>query len=116
MSKNNKRIFKSGQNAAGKSGSFFFFSYDNKFIIKTVSSTERKTLFRILDDFICHVEEMDNQSLIARIYGVFSIKTNIYGSVDIILMQNTSQLSNPKSKNLVFDMKGSKYSRYTSLP
>ena len=32
---NRKMIFKAGE-GAGASGSFFFFSYDNKFIIKTL--------------------------------------------------------------------------------
>lgn len=34
---NRKAVFKAGQ-GAGKSGSFFFFSYDNRFIIKTLSA------------------------------------------------------------------------------
>lgn len=34
--RNRKAIFKSGQ-GAGKSGSFFFFSHDNRFVIKTAS-------------------------------------------------------------------------------
>ena len=33
---NKKQLFKAGQ-GAGKSGSFFFFSSDRKFVIKTIS-------------------------------------------------------------------------------
>jgi len=34
-SANNKAVFKAGE-STGKSGSFFFFSHDRKFIIKTM--------------------------------------------------------------------------------
>ena len=39
--KNRKQIFSSGE-AAGASGSFFFFSHDRRFIVKTMSSEELK--------------------------------------------------------------------------
>jgi len=37
---NRKMIFKAGE-GAGASGSFFFFSHDNKFLIKTLQGQER---------------------------------------------------------------------------
>ena len=40
VNKNRKMIFKAGE-SAGKSGSFFFFSHDNKFIIKTLKGNEK---------------------------------------------------------------------------
>ena len=46
-------IFKSGQ-GAGKSGSFFFFSNDNNYIIKTMRGNEKKVLLNMLDDMIKH--------------------------------------------------------------
>ena len=48
---NRKRIFQAGE-GAGQSGSFFFFSQDNKFIIKTMRGSERQVLIDILDDYI----------------------------------------------------------------
>jgi len=39
--KNRDTVFKAGL-GSGASGSFFFFSYDKQFIIKTMSETERK--------------------------------------------------------------------------
>jgi len=38
---NRSRVFKAGE-ASGASGSFFFFSHDNNFIIKTISVEEKK--------------------------------------------------------------------------
>jgi len=39
ISKNSDQIFKAGE-GGGKSGSFFFFSYDSKLIIKTILLSE----------------------------------------------------------------------------
>ena len=45
--------------------------------------------------------------MIARIYGLFTIKTNYYEQVDIIIMENTSNLFNKRNKKYAFDLKGS---------
>lgn len=37
---NRSRVFKAGE-ASGKSGSFFFFSHDKNFIIKTMTEDEK---------------------------------------------------------------------------
>lgn len=72
VNKNRKMIFKAGE-SAGKSGSFFFFSHDNKFIIKTLKGNEKQLLINILDDFIEYFKKNDNKSLMARIFGIFEI-------------------------------------------
>ena len=69
---NRKMIFKAGE-SSGKSGSFFFFSHDNKFIIKTLKGNEKQLLLNILDDYIAYFKKNDNKSLIARIFGIFQI-------------------------------------------
>lgn len=53
ISNNLQNIFKSGQ-GDGKSGSFFFFTSDGKFIIKTLRGNEKKNILNILDDLILH--------------------------------------------------------------
>ena len=50
---------------------------------------ERINLINMLDNFIDHIKKTKNKSLIGRIYGVFTIKTNIFDPIDIIIMQNT---------------------------
>ena len=50
---NKKSIFKAGQ-SAGASGSFFFFTADKKFIIKSISKTEKEVLLRILPKLVDH--------------------------------------------------------------
>ena len=106
VDKNRHMVFRAGQ-GAGLSGSFFFFSHDNRFLIKTVKQAEIKILLKMLDKMIDHFRATSNQSLLARVYGVFTIKTNMYAPLSIIVMQNTSMLQSTKHKNMVFDLKGS---------
>ena len=88
---NRNMVFQAGE-GAGKSGSFFFFSHDNRFLIKTLKVAEKRILLNMLDDYIDHIEKTNNKSLLARIYGIFTVKTNYFDPLDIIVMQNTSLL------------------------
>ena len=54
--------------------------------------TEKAVLSSILDDLIKHFEKTKNKSLLAKIYGMFTIKTNVFHKVDIIIMENTSKM------------------------
>lgn len=112
---NQERIFKSGQ-GSGKSGSFFFFSFDSKFIIKTIVKPEMELLSKMMKTYVKHIESTDNKSLLARIYGLYTIVTNRFGSLDIMLMQNTSQLVDKANHTIKFDLKGSSVKRHVSLP
>ena len=109
-----KNVFKAGE-GAGQSGSFFFFSKDNKFLIKTMRGSEKQVLLNMLDDMIKHFEECENQSLLARIYGVFTIKTNVFKKVDVLIMQNTVHLAKKTNPCMIFDLKGSTQGRYTKF-
>ena len=44
-------VFKAGE-GSGQSGSFFFFSNDKRFIIKTLRGKEKRNLINMLDDMI----------------------------------------------------------------
>ena len=115
LAENRHMVFKAGQ-GAGASGSFFFFSYDGKFLIKTLAGEERKLFLEMLDDYVEHLINTDNQSLLTRIYGVFTLKNNYYSDLDIIIMQNTVQLFNKTSPKLTFDLKGSTSNRKVNVP
>jgi hypothetical protein len=56
--------------STGKSGSFFFFSKDRKFIIKTMFNEELEIFMLSIDKYFRHVKNNPN-SLIARIYGLY---------------------------------------------
>ena len=78
-------IYKAGV-GVGKSGSFFFYSSDSRFILKTMKGSEKKVILDILDDLINYYQAVNNQSLIAKIYGVFTIKTNIFNTIHVLIM------------------------------
>ena len=56
---NRKMVFQSGE-GAGQSGSFFFFSHDNKFIIKTLRGKEKDILLNMAGDYIDHIKKTEN--------------------------------------------------------
>ncbi len=85
---NRDMVFKVGE-GAGASGSFFFFSQDRKFIIKTITQKELDRFLRMLPYYEIHLSET-KKSLLARIYGVYTIKMESYGqNINIVLMANT---------------------------
>jgi len=69
---NRQMVFKAGE-SQGKSGSFFFFSKDQKFIIKTMTEDDFAAWQRIQKHYFKHVMTNEN-SLVARVYGVYSVK------------------------------------------
>lgn len=68
---NRDMIFKAGE-GAGRSGSFFFFSHDHKFIIKTMTDSELQLFLSRLPAFVQH-HNTNKNSLLAKIMGVFTV-------------------------------------------
>ena len=83
---NREMVFKSGE-GAGRSGSFFFFSHDNKWIIKTMTKAELDLFLSRLENFEAHFRE-NPFSLLAKIFGVFTVNTEYMNDVHIMLMEN----------------------------
>jgi 1-phosphatidylinositol-4-phosphate 5-kinase len=84
-------IFQAGE-GAGASGSFFFYSHDRKLLIKTLKNNEKAILLGFLEDYVKHIVDSDNCSLLARIYGLYTIKSSVFSPLDVIIMQNTADL------------------------
>ena len=82
---NKDKVFQAGQ-GEGRSGSFFFFSKDNRLIIKTIKKDERNVLLNMLDSYMEHINVTDSRSMLARIYGIFKVKTSFYATIDVIIM------------------------------
>ena len=53
-----------------------------------------KVMINMIEDYINHIEESDNKSLLARIYGIFTLKMSGLRKINIIIMQNTAILFN----------------------
>lgn len=98
----------------GKSGSFFYYSRDFRFIIKTIHHSEHKQLRRILKDYYNHVK-LNPNTLISQIYGLHRVKmplgNGVKRKVHFIVMNN---LFPPhRDIHLKYDLKGSTWGRYT---
>jgi hypothetical protein len=92
----------------GKSGSFFYFSRDYKYIIKTIHQSEHKVLRRILKDYYNHVEQNQN-TLISQFYGLHRVKTPFGRKIHFVVMNNLF----PPHRDIhqTFDLKGSTIGR-----
>lgn len=73
IDKNKESIQRASGADGGRSGEFFFFSSDNKIIVKTMTEKELVKMIEILPSYIRHMEE-NPKSLIAKIYGVFTFR------------------------------------------
>jgi 1-phosphatidylinositol-4-phosphate 5-kinase len=58
--------------SAGKSGSFFYYSANGKFILKTMTKEEFTVLLDILPQYYKHLKEHPD-SLMCRYYGLHKI-------------------------------------------
>ena len=54
--KNYRMVFRAGE-GSGASGSFFFFSYDNRFLIKTLQGDEKKKLLSMMNCYVDHIKK-----------------------------------------------------------
>lgn len=99
----------------GKSGSFFYYSRDYRFIIKTIHHSEHKQLRKILKDYHSHVKENPN-TLISQFYGLHRVKMPLMNGskkVHFIVMNN---LFPPhRDIHLKYDIKGSTWGRKTEI-
>lgn len=92
----------------GKSGSFFYFSRDYKYIIKTIHHAEHKLLRKILRDYYAHVEKYPN-TLISQFYGLHRVKMSVGHKIHFVVMNNLF----PPHRDIhqTFDLKGSTIGR-----
>ncbi|KAF7590146.1 Phosphatidylinositol-4-phosphate 5-kinase [Aspergillus hancockii] len=92
----------------GKSGSFFYFSRDYKYIIKTIHHSEHKLLRKILPEYYKHVEQNPN-TLISQFYGLHRVKMAYGRKIHFVVMNNLF----PPHRDIhqTFDLKGSTIGR-----
>ncbi|RDW86134.1 1-phosphatidylinositol-4-phosphate 5-kinase [Aspergillus mulundensis] len=95
----------------GKSGSFFYFSRDYKYIIKTIHHAEHKLLRKVLPEYYKHVEQNPN-TLISQFYGLHRVKMAYGRKIHFVVMNNLF----PPHRDIhsTFDLKGSMIGREVS--
>jgi len=92
----------------GKSGSFFYFSRDYRFIIKTIRHAEHKFLLTILKDYHEHVKA-NPHTLLSRFYGLHRVKLPHGRKIHFVIMNNLF----PPHRDIheTYDLKGSAIGR-----
>nr|XP_043628075.1 phosphatidylinositol 4-phosphate 5-kinase 7-like [Erigeron canadensis]XP_043628076.1 phosphatidylinositol 4-phosphate 5-kinase 7-like [Erigeron canadensis] len=97
---------------SGKSGSLFYMSLDDKFVIKTLRTSELKVLLKMLPSYYNHVKEHDN-TLITKFYGLHEISLRGGKKVQFVVMGNMfyTQLRIHRR----YDLKGSYHGRNTNI-
>ncbi|CAR26931.1 hypothetical protein ZYGR_0I02030 [Zygosaccharomyces rouxii] len=106
-------------NSPGKSGSFFYFSRDYKYIIKTIHHTEHVHLRRHLNEYYLHVKN-NPDTLICQFYGLHRVKMPIsfqnkikHRKIYFLVMNN---LFPPHlAMHSTYDLKGSTWGRMTKI-
>ncbi|XP_047337500.1 phosphatidylinositol 4-phosphate 5-kinase 8-like [Impatiens glandulifera] len=95
----------------GKSGSFFYLSKDDRFVIKTLRRYEVKTLLKMLPSYYKHIQENEN-TLITKFFGLHRITWGGGKKVRFVVMGNMFLTELRIHRR--FDLKGSRQGRLTS--
>nr|VDC99346.1 unnamed protein product [Brassica rapa] len=99
----------------GKSGSFFYLTNDDRYMIKTMKKSETKVLLRMLAAYYNHVRAFEN-TLVIRFYSLHCVKLTgtIQKKVRFVIMGNL--FCSEYSVHRRFDLKGSSLGRTTDKP
>ena len=92
MPENNRsNVFKAGE-ASGASGSFFFFSHDKRFVIKTMTKTEKDFFFSKFGKAYFKHFNQNPSSFIARIYGIYTVKMKGHEEIHLMMLAHTLKI------------------------
>ncbi|XVE48670.1 hypothetical protein DITRI_Ditri01bG0021200 [Diplodiscus trichospermus] len=94
----------------GKSGSIFYLSHDDKFVIKTLKKSELKVLLKMLPKYYNHVKEYEN-TLITKFFGLHRITLPGRRKMRFMVMGNMFRSELRIHRR--YDLKGSTRGRYT---
>jgi len=99
----------------GKSGSFFYLTNDDRYMIKTIKKAEVKVLLRMLSAYYNHFRAFEN-TLVTKFYGLHCVKLTgtIQKKVRFIIMGNLFRSDYTIHRR--FDLKGSSLGRTTDKP
>ncbi|KAA3465243.1 phosphatidylinositol 4-phosphate 5-kinase 5-like [Gossypium australe] len=100
------------QSSPGKSGSFFYLTDDDRYMIKTMKKSEVKMFLRMLSAYYNHVRSFEN-TLVIKYYGLHCVKLpgTTQKKVRFIIMGNL--LRSDYTIHRRFDLKGSSLGRIT---
>ncbi|KAK6942175.1 Phosphatidylinositol-4-phosphate 5-kinase, core [Dillenia turbinata] len=99
----------------GKSGSFFYLTDDDRYMIKTMKKAEVKVLIKMLSAYYNHVRKYEN-TLVTKYFGLHCVKSTgpAQKKVRFIIMGNLFRSDYAIHRR--FDLKGSSLGRTTDKP
>ena len=106
--------------SSGKSGSFFYYTQDGNFMLKTIRRDEFKLMKGILRQYYDHLTKENTDTLISRIFGlhkiIFKRKHTLKADKKIYfcIMNNVFNTHNKIDRR--YDLKGSTRGRTTYFP
>lgn len=69
-------------------------SDDQGLIILSISVRQKKILLNSLEAYVQHVIDLNNKSLLTRIYGLYRVKKQKQSPVDLIVLKNLTKSAN----------------------
>uniref|UniRef100_A0A672Z4K3 Phosphatidylinositol 4-phosphate 5-kinase type-1 alpha-like n=1 Tax=Sphaeramia orbicularis TaxID=375764 RepID=A0A672Z4K3_9TELE len=95
---------------SGASGSLFYVSRDDEFIIKTVQHKEAEFLQKLLPGYFMNLNQ-NKRTLLPKFYGLYCVQAG-GKNIRIVVMNNLLPIS--VQMHLKYDLKGSTYKRRAS--
>lgn len=102
--------------SSGKSGSFFYYTQDSKFVLKTIPRSEFKFMKAILKNYHEYLTVRNHESLISKVLGIHKVifyrkKHKMSRKIYFCIMDNV--FSTQRKIDHRYDLKGSTYGRST---
>ena len=98
--------------SSGRSGSFFYFSYDGKYLMKTIPESEFLKFKEILRDYYTYMYE-NPKTLLQRFFGLYVC---IFDDVKMHFVVMNNVFNTPLKVHYKYDLKGSTYNRMSRKP
>ncbi|CAK0830353.1 unnamed protein product, partial [Prorocentrum cordatum] len=111
----------SEQTSEGKSGAFFYYTADGKYMLKTVSKAEYRTLRRMLREYYDHLQN-NPQTMLVRFLGLHCLsvmeqlrgtETMLHSTQKMYFVVMANMFNTPVEIHRKYDLKGSWVGRST---
>jgi len=89
-----------------KSGQFFFYSHDQKYMVKTMTKTESKLLRKILPQYYGYIRKHPN-SLLTKYFGMHRVKPHRRKKIYFLIMASVFYSNDGLEIHEQYDLKGS---------
>merc|ERR1719320_1377911 len=89
-----------------KSGQFFFYTYNERFIVKTMSKSEVKVFLKILPNYFSYIK-MHPHSLLTKFFGMHQVKRDGRKTISFLVMGDVFYSREMLDIHETYDLKGS---------